>query len=125
MARSLHGSRAGPRGAARIFEEEQVAISIREGMALAVFSVGIVACVSGIGTMLSREYQQAIKALAAQSKSLHARALQEMGVVPVIDSSARLVQAVNQLIRTAVGVGAFLCLLGLALCLIGYWMIAA
>ena len=100
-------------------------ISIQEGMAFAVFAVGIFACIAGIGTILSREYQQVMKNISAQSDRLHARALQEMGVVPIIDSSARLVEAVNRLVRTAIGVGVFLCLVGVALCLIGYWMLPA
>jgi hypothetical protein len=102
-----------------------LAITIKEGMALAVFSVGLLACVGGIGTILTREYQNVLKTLSQQSKSLHAKALTEVGIVPILDSSARLVVAVTQLVRTAMGVGAFLCLVGIALCLIGFWMISA
>jgi hypothetical protein len=102
-----------------------MAITIQQGMALAVFSVGILACVSGIGTILAREYQNALKTLTQQSKTLHAKALTEVGIVPLLDASSRLVVAVTQLIRTAMGVGAFLCLVGIALCLIGFWMISA
>jgi hypothetical protein len=99
-------------------------IAIGEAMGIAVFAVGLLACVTGIGTILSREYQQTLRGISAQSNRLHAKALQEMGVVPVLDSSARLVEAVNHLIRTAMGVGAFLCLIGVALCLMGFWMYA-
>ncbi len=98
---------------------------IKEIMALSLFATGLLACLAGIWTILAREYQSTLKGLSAQSSRLHARALTEVGVVPAIDAAARLVEAVNQLVRTALGVGVFLCLLGLVLCLVGYAMLAA
>jgi hypothetical protein len=100
-------------------------VTVQTGMALAVFTMGVVACVGGIGTILAREYQQTLRNLSSQSNRLHAKALQELGVVPILDSSARLVEAVNKLVRTAMGVGAFLCMIGVSLCLIGFWMYTA
>jgi len=98
------------------------ALTMRDYMAVAMFALGFVACVSGLWTMLGREYQQTLRSISAQSHRLHARALTEVGVVPVIDAASRLVDAVNQLVRTAMGVGAFLCLVGVALCVIAFWM---
>lgn len=98
---------------------------IKEIMALTLFATGLLACVAGIWTILAREYQQALKGLSAQSSRLHARALTEVGVVPVIDAAARLVEAVNQLVRTAMGVGAFLCLIGLSLCVVAYLILGS
>jgi hypothetical protein len=99
--------------------------SVREAMAFAMFGLGTLSCLAGLWTLLAREYQQALKGMPAQSSRLHARALTEVGVVPVIDASARLVEAVNQLVRTAMGVGAFLCMVGVAMCLIAYYMLVA
>jgi hypothetical protein len=101
----------------------EMTLSIREGMAVAMFALGMLACVAGMWTILAREYQQTLRGISAQSNRLHTRALTETGVVPVIDASARLVEAINQLIRTAMGVGAFLCLIGLALCLAALWAV--
>lgn len=98
--------------------------SIRGGMALAMFALGVLSCSAGLWTILSREYQRSLKGIAAQSNRLHARSLTEVGVVPVLDASARLVEATNQMIRTAMGVGAFLCLIGLAMCVIALWIFA-
>ena len=92
-------------------------------MSVALFSLGVTALSAGIWTILAREYQQALKGISAQSNRLHARSLTEIGVVPVMDASTRLIAAVNALIRTAMGVGAFLCLIGMALCLISWWML--
>ncbi len=99
--------------------------TLEQLMAVALFGLGSAALVAGIWTILAREYQQALKGISAQSNRLHARSLTEIGVVPIMDASTRLIEAVNALIRTAMGVGAFLCLIGLALCLIAYWMLAA
>ena len=100
-------------------------ITVREAMAVVVFGLGVLSSLAGIWTLTAREYQQALKGMSAQSSRLHARALTEVGVVPVIDASARLVEAVNHLVRTAMGVGAFLCLVGLALCLLAFWILVA
>lgn len=99
--------------------------TLEQLMAVALFGLGTLALVAGIWTILAREYQQALKGISAQSNRLHARSLTEIGVVPIMDASTRLIQAVNALIRTAMGVGAFLCLIGLALCLSAYWMLVA
>ena len=100
------------------------AVTIRECMAVAMFVLGCAACAGGLWTMLAREYQTTMRRIASQSERLHARALTEIGVVPVIDAATHLVDAVNQLVRTALGAGAFLCLVGVALCTIAYWMVA-
>ena len=68
-------------------------------MSVALFSLGVTALSAGIWTILAREYQQALKGISAQSNRLHARSLTEIGVVPVMDASTRLIAAVNALIR--------------------------
>jgi hypothetical protein len=45
-------------------------------------------------------------------------------VAPIIDSAARLVEAISQLVRTAIGVGVFLCISGLLVCLAAFWMLS-
>ncbi len=96
--------------------------SLAQTMAVALFALGLTSLAAGLWTILAREYQQTLKGISAQSNRLHARSLTEVGVVPVLDASTRLIVAVNALVRTAMGVGAFLCLIGLALCLIAWWM---
>ena len=98
-------------------------LTIRECMAVGLFLMGLRACAGGLWTILAREYQQTLRHIAAQSDRLHARAMSEVGVVPILDASTNLVEAVNQLIRTAMGVGAFLCLIGVGMCALAWWMI--
>ena len=73
---------------------------------------------------MSREYQQALKSIAAQSAKISGKAITDVGVAPLIEASSRLIEAINQLIRTAVGVGVFLCLAGTVLCLVAFWMLS-
>ncbi|MCB0218041.1 MAG: hypothetical protein H6648_08645 [Caldilineae bacterium] len=102
--------------------QTDIATLIRYGMAVALFGLGLTTCALGIWTLLSREYQRTLKGISAQSSRLHARAMSEIGAVPLIDASARLVDAVNQLVRTAMGVGAFLSIIGTLLCVLAFWM---
>lgn len=97
--------------------------ALHTAMALALFVLGVVALGSGLWTILSREYQEAMKGVAAQSSKLNAKALADIGLGPILDSSANLVGAINTLVRTAMGVGAFLCLIGLVLCLVALWVV--
>lgn len=99
-----------------------VITNVRSAMALSVFGLGLLSIAAGMWTILAREYQATLRGIAAQSTRLHARSLAEVGVVPVLDASARLVEATTQMIKTAMGIGAFLCLVGLAMCLVSFWM---
>ena len=93
-------------------------------MALVLFGLGIAALLGGLWTILSREYQTTLRSLAAQSALLSNRVSADTTLTPILDSVSRLVEAVSQLIRTAVGVGVFLCLVGLSMCFLAFWIIA-
>jgi hypothetical protein len=94
------------------------------GMAIVLFLAGLSAVAAGLWTILSREYQASMRALSAQSAKIGTRATLEDGIAPIVDSAARLVEAVSQLIRTAVGIGVFLCTGGVLICLAAFWMIS-
>lgn len=105
--------------------QPEIADTLRFAMAVALFGMGLVSCAAGLWTILSQEYQRTLKGLALQANRLHARGLSEISVGPIIDASARLVEAVNQLIRTAMGIGAFLCLVGVGLCVVAFWILTS
>jgi len=96
--------------------------TVSMGMAVALFVLGMASCVAGLWIILSREYQEAMRQLAVQSARISARGIYDEAIAPVIDSASRLIDSVNQLIRTAVGVGAFLCLLGILVCAAAFWL---
>ena len=92
-------------------------------MSVSLFVIGVLSSLSGLWIILAKEYHQAMKTLSAQSVRISGRALTQDTVAPLIDSAARMVEAINQLIRTAAGVGAFLCVVGVGICVVSFWMI--
>lgn len=103
----------------------ELTLALRHGMALTLFVMGLVACTAGLWTLIAQGTDRTLRGISEQSHRLHARALGEVTVSPMIDASARLVEAINQLVRTTMGIGAFLCLVGIALCLIAFWIFTA
>jgi hypothetical protein len=98
-------------------------INLQIIMAISLFALGLVSFMAGLRTVLTKEYQEALKGLSVQSPRIYGKALTDVAVGPVIEASSRLVEAVSELVRTAVGVGVFLCLSGVAVCLVAFWML--
>ena len=91
-------------------------------MAGILFSVGIIMIIAGLFIILAREYQDTMKLLSAQTPKLAGKAVTDQAVLAAIDGTTRLLDAVKGLIQTAVGVGAFLCLFGVIVCGLAFWM---
>ena len=83
---------------------------------------GIVFLVAGLRKLLAREYTPAARALATQSARIGQKGLRE-NVSAVSQTATQLLNAVNQLVRTSAGVGAFLVLVGLFFMLASYWVV--
>jgi hypothetical protein len=94
-------------------------------MAAVVFLLGTAAIIFGFVIILSREYQETLKVLSAQSMRVSAKAITEDGVGPVLAGMSQLLDSVRKLVATAVGVGVFLALLGVGMTALGYWMLTA
>jgi hypothetical protein len=91
-------------------------------MAAILFIVGITMVIAGLLIIMSREYQDTMKLLTSQTPKLAGKAITDQTVLSAIDGTTRLLDAVKGLIQTAVGVGAFLCLFGVAVCGLAFWM---
>ncbi len=91
-------------------------------MAGVLFFVGIVMIIAGLLIILAKEYQDTLKLLSSQTPKLAGKAVTDQTVLAAIDGTTRLLDAVKGLIQTAVGVGAFLCLFGVAICGLAFWM---
>jgi hypothetical protein len=91
-------------------------------MAGILFLMGIVMIVAGLLIILAREYQETMKLLSTQTPKLAGKAITDQTVMAAIDGTTRLLDAVKGLIQTAVGVGAFLCLFGVGVCGLAFWM---
>ena len=91
-------------------------------MAGILFLIGIIMIGSGLFIILAREYQETMRLLSAQAPKLTGKAATEGTVLAALDGTTRLLDAVTRLIQTAVGVGAFLCILGLVICGTAFYM---
>ena len=96
--------------------------TVAVGMTIILFGLGMASCIAGLWIILSREYQDTMRQLSVHSTRISSRAIRDEAIAPVIDAASRLIEAVNQLIRTAVGVGAFLCILGILVCAAAFWL---
>jgi hypothetical protein len=96
---------------------------VPEAMGLILFIFGVLFLVFGLLMILTKEYQETLRVLASHSSRLGGRAITEEGIGPVLDGMSRLLDSVRLLVTTAVGVGVFSSLLGVGLCLLGYWMV--
>jgi len=92
-------------------------------MSISMFVIGVLSSLSGLWIILAKEYHQTMKELSIQSIRINGRAITQDSVAPLIDSASGMVEAINQLIRTAAGVGAFLCVAGVMICIVAFWMI--
>jgi len=92
-------------------------------MSVSLFVMGVLSSLSGLWIILAKEYHQTMKELSTQSVRISGRAVTQDSVAPLIDSASRMVEAINALIRTAAGVGAFLTVVGVVICVVSFWMI--
>ena len=99
-------------------------LAVKVVMGCLLFLLGLFSALSGLYIILRREYQEAVKTLSSQSPKLATKSPLDDIVKPIAQSSVQLMEALQRLIQTAVGVGAFLCVLGSGLCMLGYWMIS-
>jgi len=101
----------------------EIISDVQFGMAILLFVLGFIAFIAGVRTMLASEYRNTMRTLSAQSGKLGAKGLGDPAIVPLMDATSRLIDAVSQLVRTATGVGAFLCIGGVGLCLTAFWLL--
>lgn len=97
---------------------------IKTSMAIVLFLMGIASFGAGMLIIMSREYQETLKTVSSHSAKISGKAITDEGVAPTIEAASRLVESVAKLIQTAVGVGAFLSILGIAVSVIAYWMLS-
>lgn len=98
--------------------------TLKAVMATSVFVLGLCACVAGMWVILSRQYQKVLKSISAQSAKVSSKAVTDAGLAPLIQAMSGLVEAIDRLVRTSIGVGVFLCLAGVILCLASFWMLS-
>lgn len=98
-------------------------VTIQIIMVCLFFAIGMTMIVSGLLIIVAREYQDTMRTLSSQSTRLSGKAITDLGVQPALEGTAHLVESITSLVRTAIGTGAFLCLLGTLICGISFWML--
>ncbi len=98
--------------------------NLQIGISVSLFLLGLTSCVAGLWTILSYRYRQMLQQVSAQSTVATSKALTNVALTPLVESLTGLVNAINELIRTSVGVGIFLWLFGIGLCVAAFWMLS-
>ncbi len=91
-------------------------------IAAAIFLLGFMCVVFGAIVLITRGYSREVRTLAAHTARLGQKGMAQE-VTGLVTSASELVASLNQLVKTANGVGVFLILLGMAMMGSGYWII--
>lgn len=83
-------------------------------MVVILFIVGLITFLVGIIVLVSRTMNKEIRILATQSNRLAQKGLVD-GIAGLVGNASSLLDATNQLVRTAAGIGAFLIFIGLGM----------
>jgi hypothetical protein len=92
-------------------------------IAAAVFLLGCICFLLGAFVLVSRGYSREIRALATHTARLGQKGLADE-ISGLVNSASALVVSLNQLVKTASGVGIFLITLGMIMIGASYWVIS-
>ena len=98
--------------------------NIKLAASLLTFTLGFISCLVGLRMVFSRDHRQAMQRLSDRASQFGSRSYDDIGEIPIIESTARLIEAINQLVRTSVGIGVFLCINGLLVCVAAFWLLS-
>lgn len=87
-----------------------------------VFLLGFLCILMGAFVLISRGYSREVRALAAHTARIAQKGVAQE-VSGLVTSASQLVGAINELVRTASGIGVFLITLGLVMIVSSYWVI--
>ena len=87
------------------------------------FLLGCLSILLGVFILLTRGYSREVQTIASHTARLGHKGLAEEAS-SLVESASTLIDAINQLVRTASGVGAFLILLGMLMITATYWILS-
>lgn len=90
-------------------------------MALILFLVGLGTMITGIVILTTRAASKDMRNLADQTTKLAQKGIAE-DVAGLVGNASTLLDAINQMVRTTTGIGVFLTVLGLIMCVAGCWL---
>ncbi|HVP20522.1 MAG TPA: hypothetical protein VMS73_01530 [Anaerolineaceae bacterium] len=88
---------------------------------VALFAMGAISLALGIYILFKKVMGDEIKMIAAQTAKLAQKGLAEE-VAGLVGNASSLLDALNQLVKTATGVGVFLTLIGFILMVVSYYL---
>ena len=91
-------------------------------MAAILFVLGILSVIAGMTILVSKVMAGDLKEISKQSIRLAQKGIAE-DVAGLVGNASTLVDAVNQMVRTASGVGIFLVVIGFPLILFAYYLL--
>ncbi len=86
------------------------------------FLLGLIAILLGIFVLMTRGYTGEVRALAAHTARIGQKGIGQ-DITGVVQSASELVAAINQLVKTATGVGVFLTCTGLVMIVAAYLVV--
>lgn len=95
---------------------------IQMTMVVVLFAAGLVLLGSGLWIILTREYQDTMRMLSTQSSRVSSKSLSDLTIQPALEGASQLMDSITRMIQTALGMGAFLCVLGSLLCAASLWL---
>ena len=101
-----------------------MAATIQIIMTVVLFLAGVAMLISGLKIITTREYQETMRVLSNQSTRLTGKAIIDISMQSALEGTSQLLTSITRLIQTAIGTGAFLCLLGTIVCAISFWMLS-
>jgi hypothetical protein len=88
----------------------------------AAFVMGCLSIFLGMLVLLTRGYSSEVKALASHTARLGNKGVTDEATA-LVSSASELITSLNQLVRTASGVGTFLLLAGMTMIAASYWVV--
>jgi hypothetical protein len=98
--------------------------NIQMGIVLLILAAGLLCLVAGILVLLFRGFTKEMRVLAGTSTELSKRAITH-DMTALASSVSEILDLINQMMKTAAGVGAFLILVGVAMMGVAYWLTAS
>lgn len=90
-------------------------------MAVALFMLGATTTITGVIILLTRAASRDLHNLAIQTSKLAQKGIAE-DVAGLVGNASALLEAVNQMVRTASGIGIFLTIFGLIMMIAACWL---
>jgi hypothetical protein len=106
-------------------EAKMIPISFRDLqilIAAVVFLMGCMCIILGALVLISRGYSSEVRSIAVHTARLGQKGMAQE-VTGLVNSAVELLAGINQLVRTASGIGVFLITLGCAMIVAAYWVV--